>query len=125
MERNVAPANWLYHDRGMVKWMGFFLADHTAYNEKQGVAEQPVEGEEEQSLEKIGAILLNAWQTQSSVSLQLKVLVNGQHNSSVTGIVAGYSAGNVYIETDNELRLVAAESIRHVTWREPEKWGLQ
>ncbi|WP_367368468.1 DNA-directed RNA polymerase subunit beta [Schleiferilactobacillus harbinensis] len=73
MERNVAPANWLYHDRGMVKWMGFFLADHTAYNEKQGVAEQPVEGEDEQSLEETGALLLNAWQAQSSVSLQLKV----------------------------------------------------
>lgn len=125
MERNVAPANWLYHDRGMVKWMGFFLADHTAYTEEQGVAEQPVEGEEEQSPEQIGALLLNAWQTQSNVSLQLNVLVNGQHTHSITGLVAGYDAGFVYLQTDEELRLVAAQSIRHVTCLVPEKWWRQ
>lgn len=125
MERNVAPANWLYHDRGMVKWSGFFLSDHTAYVEEQGIKEQPVEGENEQSLEEIGALLLNAWQTQSNVSLQLNVLVNGQHTHSITGLVAGYDAGFVYLQTDEEVRLVAAQSIRHVTYLVLEKWWRQ
>lgn len=42
----MAPANWLYHDCGMVKWLGFF-SDHTAYVEEQGIIEQPVKDKEE------------------------------------------------------------------------------
>lgn len=43
----MAPANWLYHNCGMVKWLGFFLSNHTAYVEEQGVIEQPVKDKEE------------------------------------------------------------------------------
>ncbi len=29
MIRNVPRDQWLYNDRGMMKWLGYFLSDHT------------------------------------------------------------------------------------------------
>ncbi len=29
MIRNVQRDQWLYNDRGMMKWLGYFLSDHT------------------------------------------------------------------------------------------------
>ncbi|WP_288530584.1 hypothetical protein [uncultured Lactiplantibacillus sp.] len=33
MERVVPCEKWLYDDRGMMKWMGWILAGHSAYLE--------------------------------------------------------------------------------------------
>jgi hypothetical protein len=97
MERNVAPTNWLYPDRGMVKWMGFFLADHTAYAENKTMAEQPVEEEDEQSPALISALLTNAWKNGDTIRIQLKLLEDGQYARSIEAGVGGYNNGIVYL----------------------------
>ncbi|POD88767.1 hypothetical protein S101258_00481 [Lactiplantibacillus plantarum subsp. plantarum] len=35
MERVVPREKWLYDDRGMMKWMGWILAGHSAYLETE------------------------------------------------------------------------------------------
>lgn len=49
MERSVSEVLCLYPDRGMQKWLGWILSDHSAYMEDQPYSETPVAFEEEQN----------------------------------------------------------------------------
>ncbi|MDT7015251.1 hypothetical protein, partial [Levilactobacillus namurensis] len=65
----------VYHDRGMVKWQGFYLSDHTAAlnQQKQQLNEVYIK-QPQQSLVVITQMLADAYQRQQPVTIQLKMV---------------------------------------------------
>ncbi|MCI1893056.1 MAG: DNA-directed RNA polymerase subunit beta [Schleiferilactobacillus harbinensis] len=122
MDRNVAPANWLYPDRGMVKWPGYFLSDHTTYMEDENSVEQPIAEENQQSPKLISSTLNDTWQQKKIVSIQLNELQNGQHSPNLTGLISGFDAGFLYLQNDDDLQIIPTSVIRHVQLTTQGKW---
>ena len=93
-----------YHDRGMKKWAGFYLSDHTQTIEKDTkMRGEVVMKRPEQPLEEISVILLDAFSNHREVDVQLKILdEDGQLPKSVVSFVAGY---------EQEAVVIAAEQI--------------
>lgn len=86
-----------YHDRGMLKWQGYFLSDHTTalrrQRQQQTEVEQPQLAEQE-----IGRRLARAWNRQTVVHLQLNVLDPNQTVVGLTGVVAGHNESMVVLK---------------------------
>ena len=76
-----------YRDRGMLKWQGFYLSDHTAALKKTSntaKAHEHVKVHAQQSLADISEILAKSFAEQRLVQLQLNILnKNGGGNQSM------------------------------------------
>lgn len=64
--RDVPKEKWLYHDRCMAKWMGFFMSDHTEYmgrkaSEKPAVEKRKMSEEECDSVFRDAGCLAESW----------------------------------------------------------------
>lgn len=98
-----------YHDRGMVKWQGYYLSDHTenvqAYERKrQAATAMPVMPD--QSLEDLAAVLFTAYQEQCPVLYQVKARkLGGQVAAIRTSKVYGYIDDAIVFEGDVVLPL--------------------
>ncbi|AMV60640.1 DNA-directed RNA polymerase beta subunit [Pediococcus damnosus] len=104
-----------YHDRGMLKWGGFFLSDHTSAIKKMKQAEVPEKQLPEQSLEKISQRLQQAWINKHFIHIQLKSLLDGEKVDSLTGTVSGYYEEEIILaDSEGELQAVKLEDIRNV-----------
>ncbi len=90
-----------YHDRGMLKWQGYFLSDHTSalHRERQ---RHPEMEQPQLPAEQIGQRLVRAWNKQTVVHVQLNVLDPNQTVLGVTGVVAGYDEAMVVIKDHHQ-----------------------
>lgn len=90
-----------YRDRGMLKWQGYFLSDHTSAlrreQQKHPEVEQPQLSEEE-----IGRRLTRAWNRKTTIHLQLNVLDTNQTVLGFTGVVAGYDEAMVVVKDQKQ-----------------------
>ncbi|MDF7639601.1 hypothetical protein PT285_09335 [Lactobacillus sp. ESL0791] len=88
-----------YQDRGMKKWAGFFLSDHTMRINKDKEQRAVVHTEKPaMSEEKISSILTRAFASHLLVAVQLKeVDANDQLQSDVVGYVEGCQDGQVFV----------------------------
>lgn len=82
-----------YQDRGMKKWAGFFLSDHTAkINQSKKQRSIVFSKKPEMSPTEISQILLTAFCKHQLVSLQLKELdQDGNLPADIEGFVEGYT----------------------------------
>lgn len=86
-----------YQDRGMKKWAGFFLSDHTAMINKE-TRQKSVPDRAEMSREECGKVLGAAFANQHPVAIQLKeVDENGDRPEEIVGFVQGYAEDKVVI----------------------------
>lgn len=86
-----------YQDRGMKKWAGFFLSDHTAMINKE-TRQKSVPDRAEMSREECGKVLRAAFGNQRLVVVQLKeVDENGDRPEEIVGFVQGYAEDKVVI----------------------------
>lgn len=86
-----------YQDRGMKKWAGFFLSDHTAMINKE-TRQKSVPDRAEMSREECGKVLGAAFGNQQLVAVQLKeVDENGDRPEEIVGFVQGYAEDKVVI----------------------------
>lgn len=123
MQQIVPRTKWLYDDRGMKKWMGWLLSDHTTYLEDQKQSEKPSETRKEMSIEKISNILNIAWKYHKVISIQLNFLYHGKYVSELIGCIQGFQDGQLFIqESDDELRMIHVEDIRNVALEDATKW---
>lgn len=103
-----------YQDRGMKKWAGYFLSDHTMkMNQEKTAARQVASRKREQPMTpaKISEILLTAFANHYPVSLQLKeVNENGQLPAEIVGFVAGWHEQSIIVDH----RSLLLEQINHV-----------
>lgn len=77
-----------YHDRGMLKWQGYFLSDHTSALNRQK-KQRPEQLQPQLSEEVLGRRLKMAWQKQLLVHLQLNILDGNHLAVGLDGLVAG------------------------------------
>ncbi|MFH7316264.1 hypothetical protein ACHWP0_07715 [Weissella cibaria] len=90
-----------YQDRGMVKWQGYFLSDHTedvGKYTKQRESARHRQDKAEMSIEVISRELLLAYDKRKPVTLQLR-------NHTVTGLSSPFYHGRVAGVVGDDLRL--------------------
>lgn len=104
-----------YHDRGMVKWQGFYLSDHTAALNKQADAfNQKLQYKPQQSLEVITAILATAYSKQCEVTIQLNQLDRNHRNlPDITTLIHGYNANEIVIDANKFVRIDDIRNVRY------------
>lgn len=103
-----------YQDRGMKKWAGYFLSDHTLKMNKEKAAVRAAASrkrEKAMTMAAISEVLLTAFAEHYPVSLQLKeVDENGQVPAEIIGFVAGWNEQNIIIDH----HLLPLDHINHV-----------
>ena len=102
-----------YFDRGMRKWQGYYLSDHTAALKKQSKSEAlvyPPLPLQDQAV--IRAILLQAYAEGQTVTAQLNLQTpSGQMLPPIRGKVGGLTDSDVVNISDQNM---AIGSIRHI-----------
>ncbi len=121
-EREEEAEEWLrqvkktYIDRGMMKWSGFYLSDHTAQMEAEDQKQRQIfAAKEEMSLEQIGEVLEEAFSKGKLVSLQMAEL-NEEHvyEADLTGKVLSFLENRIYLQEQNgTIQVALIEQIRH------------
>lgn len=111
-----------YHDRGMQKWGGFFLSDHTVQiNKDTQKANTTYKKETEMDLQEISRTLLKAFSNHYKIRLQLKNRnYNNEFRKDITGFVNGYHNSQIIISG----YAVEIEDINHVDILRPNKNGI-
>ncbi|MCM0582230.1 hypothetical protein H9L19_00410 [Weissella diestrammenae] len=90
-----------YHDRGMVKWQGYYLSDHTedvADDTSKRKAQANQVAMPEMTIEEISRVLAYAYVNFMAVSIQERNRNEEGFNASIiTGFVSGQNDDWVYI----------------------------
>lgn len=89
-----------YQDRGMKKWAGYFLSDHTAQINRDNAKKAMLYHKcPTMSQQEASRLLLQAYCNHYQVSVQLKQL-DDQNNylPDICGFVAGYSEDRIIIQ---------------------------
>lgn len=123
MEQIVPREKWLYNDRGMMKWMGWLLSDHSAFMENAKGKELVHPAKPEMDEEKINNQLQQAWNNSNEVSIQINVLENDSYLPEFIGRVVGFDSGQIYLQlSEGETKLLHVEEIRSVELIKNGKW---
>ena len=80
-----------YKDRGMVKWAGFYLSEHTdtLQDQKKTESNRPVQ-KMQMDVDEIGQILSEAVLRNKKVAVQIEERdLNGNYKKDVVGFVQG------------------------------------
>lgn len=115
-----------YDDRGMAKWMGFYLSEHTTEMEKDNTMRNKVWFRKEQMTEfEIGEILENAFKNHSQVIIQTAELNNeGTAFEDILGVVEGFNGNTLYIsDVDTGIKFVSIDSINNIQLAMESKWS--
>lgn len=109
-----------YHDRGMMKWQGFYLSDHTAaLNQQNQQLNAVYVPRPQQSLAELTQVLADAYQSQQLVTIQLKTVdQNYHHFPDITTLIHGYNANDIVIDSN---RFIPLQEIRNVAYKKTEK----
>ncbi|MTV81635.1 hypothetical protein [Secundilactobacillus folii] len=102
-----------YRDRGVIKWQGYYLSDHTAALKKQAKQEAiKYPAKVQQSLEDMSEILSEAFGNGKTVSIQLNNRnANGEFSADIVGKVIGYEDDAVYLAGQDPISLT---DMRHI-----------
>lgn len=108
-----------YHDRGMQKWGGFFLSDHTVQiNKDNQKANTFYRKEAEMDLQEISRIFFKAFSNHYKIRLQLKDRnYNNEFKKDITGFVDGYHDSQIIVSG----YAIELEDINHVEILRPNK----
>lgn len=89
-----------YHDRGMMKWQGMFLSEHTtALKQEEAAANQVVYRHEQMEINKKTELLYFAFSHVKVVLVQVgEINLGWNQQERVIGIVNGFDEGNVFID---------------------------
>lgn len=93
-----------YRDRGMTKWQGYYLSDHTsALNKAKHAAAIRYPARRQQTQAEIGSVLADAYANGKPVAVQLNAITPDRLlGPDIMGLVRGY--------TDTEL-IIGANTI--------------
>ena len=112
--------NDYYHERGIVKYNGFYLSDHTSQMTKEeNERNRVILGEEEMEEREIFETIDYALYKSLPVSIQLNLKdLEGNFLPNVSGELKGYNEASLYID-DYKMPLC---QIRHIVLLERTKW---
>ena len=113
--------NGEYRDRGIKKWAGFYLSEHTAAQEKGTSERKSLNHQERQMTQKeIEALLNEAIIKNKTVAIQLeKVDQNGMYEDDIIGPIRGGDALGIFV---NDTK-VGFDEIRHIQFVTLKKWS--
>ncbi|MBO0454819.1 MULTISPECIES: hypothetical protein [Enterococcus] len=123
-EQLFMEAKQTYQDRGMMKWIGFYLSDHTAVLGKEAVERNHINaGKEQMSLEEIGEVLQQGYLKNKRLAIQLETLDNeGNYLNDLVGKIVGQKEEQIYLnEEERGMLHLTIEQIHHVTLLGPKK----
>lgn len=115
-----------YDDRGMAKWLGFYLSEHTSEMEKNSLYRNKIwERKESMNDIEIAKVLKAAFSERKSVIIQLDSLDTENHAfADIVGIVEGFGDNNVYVsDPDSGIEIIAIDTINNITLVEQGKWS--
>lgn len=119
----ITPEMFGYKDRGLLKWQGMFLADHTDALNKLKKEATEVEAKEEMSEMEISQTLHKAFTMNLPVAIQANVIRNGQYYKDVQCKIAGYSNGRIFLHVkDGRKTSCTIEEIRNVEMMDQLDW---
>ncbi|KRM22397.1 hypothetical protein [Latilactobacillus graminis] len=98
-----------YHDRGMMKWQGFYLSDHTAVMDKN-TKEQVRKLNEKHIKPMTNEEIANTINTALVKNLPVQIdkaerTIEGTIPSKVTGLISGWFGSQIIV--NNEVLLIA------------------
>lgn len=123
-EQLFMEAKQTYQDRGMMKWIGFYLSDHTAVLSKESKERNRINvGKEQMSLEEIGETLQQAYLKNKRIAIQLETLDNeGNYPDDLVGKISGQREEQIYLDEEDRGTLhLTIEQIHHVEILGPKK----
>lgn len=113
----VTPEQFGYKDRGIVKWLGMMLSDHSEALKKEAMNSRltEVEAKEEMTEKQIASILYKAFVTDSPVLIQANMMQNGNYYSDLECKISGCVENQIYfILKDGRVTSCTLEEIRNV-----------
>lgn len=116
-ERLFMEAKQVYQDRGMMKWIGFYLSDHTAVLDQESKERNHINIEKEQmTLEEIGEVLQQAYLKNKRIAIQLETLNDeGNYLDDLVGKIFGQKEEQIYLnEEERGMLHLTIEQIHHV-----------
>ncbi|MBC1937553.1 hypothetical protein HCA69_14340 [Listeria grandensis] len=108
-----------YTDRGMKKWGGFILSEHTAHMEQ---ANKTPEWKEAMSEEQIESILQHATSQRVMLAIQEYQAIGVDAQADIIGQLIGIEGNSIYIRTSTGISATELANIRHIEERRLEKW---
>lgn len=110
-----------YVDRGIMKWQGMYLSEHTAEMEKeQQLEEKMIPAKSKMSESDIQQVLASAYEAQSLITLQLEMKdMDNNYFEDITGKILGFDELGILVDE----KLVLYEEIRHVSLKSFHKWS--
>ena len=96
-----------YHDRGKMKWQGFYLSDHTAaLNRQMKQIQHHNKLRQEQSDAEITKFLMQSFTYNQIVKVQLNVCdTDNQVEADLTGEISGYNDDLFYLDNGKTFHL--------------------
>lgn len=120
---DVPREKWLYPDRGMMKFMGFFMSDHTVYMEDQSKVETPILPRSVQTDVQIRQLLAQAYLESRQVNIQLASYHDGQLLPDIVGNIIGYNQDQIVLsDSQDTIRQLEITAIRNLQLADTSKW---
>lgn len=116
-EKLFLEAKRVYQDRGMMKWIGFYLSDHTAVLNKEEKERNFINQEKpKMELEEIGEVLQQAYLQCKRVAIQLEALDSeGNFPADLNGKIVGQREAKIFLDEEERGMLhLTIEQIHHV-----------
>lgn len=121
----VTPDQLGYKDRGIVKWFGMMLSDHSEALKKEEKANQLIDipAKEEMTEEEISRVLYRAFVTGHPVLIQANVLCDGNYYNDLQCKVVGYIGNKIGLFLkDGRSTSCTYEQIRNIAFMNSLDW---
>lgn len=121
----VSPDQLGYKDRGVMKWLGMMLSDHSEALKKEKRANNFIEPKQKEglSMSEIGKLLYQAYVTHLPIRIQANVLRNGNYYPDLECKITGYVEDKIYfLLKDGRSVYCTLEQVRHVEIMDILEW---
>lgn len=110
-----------YQDRGMVKWAGFYLSEHTDTLNDQITREKNCPQQKMQmDIDEIGTILSEAQRRNKEIAIQIEERdSNGYYKPDTVGVIKGFDELGIFVGNTK----IGYDEIRHVAFSNDLKWS--
>lgn len=110
-----------YQDRGMVKWAGFYLSEHTDTLNDQMTREKNCPQQKMQmDIDEIGKILSEAQRRNKEIAIQIEERdSNGYYKPDTVGVIKGFDELGIFVGNTK----IGYDEIRHVAFSNDLKWS--
>lgn len=126
----LSPDRLGYKDRGLMKWQGMILSDHTEALKKinKDLLESVVAEKEEMTIESISKVLYQAYATKKPVIIQASILKDGNYYPDVTAYVLGFTMEKIILQVRKKdgseiIKKITLDMIRNIELLDLLKWN--